>query len=86
MARSKFSMDRMEATDAGQWQLKNDKVFSSYSQVPAGDTVANLAGFPDRASIWMPRTHFMPEVGWMLVVLFICHANSNKFTLLTGPD
>ena len=62
MARSKFSMDRMEATDAGQWQLKNDKVFASYSQVPAGDTIANLAGFPDRDSIWMPRTHFMPEV------------------------
>ena len=48
--------------DAGQWQLEGDKVFSSYSQLPSGDTVAIMAGFSNRNGIWMPRAHLMPLV------------------------
>ena len=56
-------MERLECVDAGQWQLQGDKVFSVYSQLPAADTVAIMAGFTSRKNIWMPRTHIMPMVG-----------------------
>lgn len=62
LVRSRFSTDRMEVVDVGQWLLKGDKVFNSYSKVPAGDTVANMAGYCDRESIFMPRAHFTPLV------------------------